>query len=226
MNMKQEIMITFDEIKKNKVVKTLIRKSDLYLSSLRYTSHGLEHVNEVVKRSKCLAEEIGFSNDDIEIVEIASYLHDIGNFMGRENHQTNGALISYSILRELNVDIGIIADITTAISNHDESNSIVTNKYTAVLILADKSHVHLSRVRSKNRINFDIHDKVNYAVKESKLRVDKENTEIWLDLIIDNSVSQVMDYFEIFINRMLLCKKAAKTLKYNFRLKINNAILY
>ena len=220
------MLIKFNDIKNNITVKALIEKSDLYLSALGYTSHGLEHVIEVVNRSRSLAKELNFSSEDIEIVSIASYLHDIGNFMGRENHQMSGALISYNILRELNYDINIIADITTAISNHDESNSIITNKYTAVLILSDKSHVHSSRVRSKNQMNFDIHDKVNYAVKESKLRVDKNNSEIWLDLIIDNSFSQVMDYFEIFLNRMLLCKKAAKTLNYNFRLKINDAILY
>jgi len=215
-----------DRIRGNKDIQILIAKSDEYLSSIGYTVHGLEHVQEVTKRAEEIARGVGLTEDDVQASCISAYLHDIGNFMGRENHQLSGALLTFNILREMNVDITLISKVMTAISNHDEVNSEITDKISAVLILADKSHVHKQRVRDKDPSKFDIHDKVNYAVQKSNIVPDSNKKEIWLSLSIDTSISKVLDYFEIFLNRMLLCKKAASFLGYNFHLKINNSILY
>lgn len=219
-------MTEFDKVKNSKEVQVLITKSDEYLENIGYTVHGLEHVQEVEKRAEKIAKDIGLSYEDIQASCISAYLHDIGNFMGRENHQLSGALLAFNILKEMNIDINLISKVMTAIANHDESNCEITNKVSAILILADKSHVHRLRVREKDPSKFDIHDKVNYAVQESNIITDISKKEIWLTLSIDTSISKVLDYFEIFLNRMLLCKKAASFLGYNFHLKINDSVLY
>ncbi len=215
-----------DKVKESKEVQALIAKSDEYLEKVGYTAHGLEHVQEVAERAEKIAKSIGLSYEDTQTAIISAYLHDIGNFMGRENHQLSGALLAYNILKDLDFDINFISKVMTAIASHDETNSEITDKVSAVLILADKSHVHKQRVREKSPFNFDIHDKVNYAVQESNIVVYPSKQEIWLSLLIDTNISKVLDYFEIFLKRMLLCKKAASFLGYNFHLKINDSILY
>ena len=219
-------MSEVDIVRESKEVQVLIAKSDEYLEKIGYTVHGIEHVQEVAKRSEKIAQNIGLSYEDTQAAIISAYLHDIGNFMGRENHQLSGALLAYNVPKELNFDISFILKVMTAIASHDETNSEITDKVSAVLILADKSHVHKQRVREKSVFNFDIHDKVNYAVQESDIIVYNSKQEIWLTLSIDTNISKVLDYFEIFLNRMLLCKKAASFLGYNFHLKINDSILY
>lgn len=219
-------MIEFEKIKNNNDVQILIAKSDEYLKSIGYTVHGLEHVEEVTRRAEKIAQDTELDEYNVQASCIAAYLHDIGNFLGRENHQLSGALIAFNILKEMNIDIDLISKVTMAIASHDETNGEITDKVSAVLVLADKSHVHKNRVRGKDPSKFDIHDRVNYAVQESELLVNRDRREIWLNLIIDVSVSTVMDYFEIFLNRMLLCRKAANVLGYNFHLKINESVLY
>lgn len=219
-------MIEFDKVINNKDIQFLINKSDEYLKIIGYTVHGIEHVREVTKRAEKIARDTELSEEDIEASCIASYLHDIGNFMGRENHQYTGALVAFNVLRDMKIDINLISKIATAIASHDETNGAITDKVSAVLILADKSHVHKNRVRGKNPSKFDIHDRVNYAVQESEILVLKDKKEIWLKLIIDVYISPVMDYFEIFLNRMLLCRRASDILGYSFHLKINESVLY
>jgi len=219
-------MITFDEIIKNKEIKTLIEKADGYLLALGYTDHGFNHINNVVERARMIAEKIGFSKEQIDITVVASYLHDIGNITGREHHSLAGSLMAFQLLRDLKMNIEKIAQIVTAIASHDEYAGEVTDEISAVLIIADKSDVRRSRVREKDITVFDIHDRVNYAVDKSEVIVIEGNKEIWINLKIDTIASPVMDYFEIFLNRMILCKKAAKKLNHAFHLKINDSVLY
>lgn len=219
-------MITFEEITKNKEIQYLIEKADGYLLALGYTDHGFNHIQNVTERARMIAEKIGFSKEKIEITCIASYLHDIGNITGREHHSLAGSLMAFQLLRDFSMETEKIAQIVTAIASHDEYTGDVTDEISAVLIIADKSDVRRSRVREKDQTVFDIHDRVNYAVEKSEVIVMEGNKEIWINLKIDTIASPVMDYFEIFLNRMILCKKAAKKLNHAFHLKINDSVLY
>jgi len=219
-------MVTFEEIKNNSEIKLLIQKADEYLLALGYTDHGFNHIKNVTERSRMIAEQIGFSSEKIELTCIASYLHDIGNITGRENHSLAGSLMSFQLLRDLSMDTNSIAQIVTAIASHDEYAGEVTDEISAVLIIADKSDVRRTRVREKDMKAFDIHDRVNYAVEKSEVIVMEGNKEIWINLKVDTIASPVMDYFEIFLNRMILCKKAAQKLDHAFHLKINDSVLY
>jgi len=219
-------MIAFEELKEKKEIQILIEKADSFLNALGYTDHGFNHINNVTNRARMIAEKIGFSLEKIELTCIASYLHDIGNITGRENHSLAGSLMAFQLLREYSDDTEAIAQVVTAIASHDEYSGDVTDDISAVLIIADKSDVRKSRVREKDLASFDIHDRVNYAVQQSEVIVIEGNQEIWLNLKIDAITSPVMDYFEIFLNRMILCKKAAKKLNHAFHLKINDSVLY
>lgn len=219
-------MLTFEEIKKNAEIQLLIKKADEYLLALGYTDHGFNHINNVTERARMIAEQIGFSTEKINLTCIASYLHDIGNITGRDNHSLAGSLMTFQVLRDLTTDTDSIAKIVTAIASHDEYTGDVTDDISAVLIIADKSDVRRSRVREKDMDAFDIHDRVNYAVEKSEVVVIEGNKEIWINLKIDTIASPVMDYFEIFLNRMILCKKAAQKLDHAFHLKINDSVLY
>lgn len=219
-------MIAFDKLKENKKIQILIEKADLFLFALGFTDHGFNHINNVTNRARMIAEKIGFSPEKIELTCIASYLHDIGNITGRENHSLAGSIMAFQLLNELTDDMESIAQIVTAIASHDEYCGDVTDDISAVLIIADKSDVRRSRVREKDMTSFDIHDRVNYAVQQSEVIVIEGNREIWINLKIDQIASPVMDYFEIFLNRMILCKKASKKLNHAFHLKINDSILY
>lgn len=219
-------MPTFEEITRNKEIRYLIEKADGYLLALGYTDHGFNHINNVTDRARMIAEKIGFSKEQIEITCIASFLHDIGNITGRENHSLAGSLMAFQLLRDYKMEIEKISQIVTAIASHDEYSGDVTDDISAILIIADKSDVRRSRVREKDINLFDIHDRVNYAVEKSEVIVMEGNKEIWINLKIDTIASPVMDYFEIFLNRMILCKKAAKKLNHAFHLKINDSVLY
>ncbi len=173
-----------------------------------------------------ISEKLNFSSDDIELVSIAGYLHDIGNVTGRKHHSIAGSLMAFQLLREKYMDMESITKIVTAIANHDEYGGEVTDIYSAVLIIADKSDVRQTRVRIKDANDFDIHDRVNYAVRHAEVMVIQATKEIWLNLSIDTQVSNVMDYFEIFLKRMLMCKEATKKLGHVFHLKINDSVLY
>ncbi|MBO5261445.1 MAG: HD domain-containing protein [Clostridia bacterium] len=215
-------MITYNDIKHNEAISTYIRKADESLVALGYTEHSFAHVGLVASRAEYILSTLGFSADDRELVKIASHLHDIGNIVNRREHSQSGAVMAFRILDKLDMDPSDIATIVSAIGNHDEGTGEAVNPIAAALIIADKSDVRRTRVRNQDPTTFDIHDRVNYSAIETNLYINEEKTQITLDLTIDTKISPVMDYFEIFLNRMLMCKKAAKALSLEFKLVINN----
>ena len=214
-------MITFEEIKQDPAIRTYIKKADESLINLGFTEHSFAHVGLVAANSKYILETLGYSPREVELVQIAAYLHDIGNLVNRIDHSQSGAVMAFRILDNLDCDPEEIATIVTAIGNHDEGTGQPVNAVAAALILADKSDVRRSRVRNRDMATFDIHDRVNYSVKKSQLKINEEHTLIKLKLWVDTKYGSVMDYFEIFMGRMLLCRKAAETLGLQFKLMIN-----
>ncbi len=214
-------MITFKEIKKDRQIKTYIQKADESLIALGYTEHSFAHVGIVAEVARYILSTLGYPERVIELAQIAGYMHDIGNVINRVDHAQSGAVMAFRILDNIGVDADEIATVISAIGNHDESTAVPVNEVAAALILADKTDVRFTRVRNRDLASFDIHDRVNYAVKESKTVINEEKTIISLNLTIDTEVSSVMDYFEIFLERMILCKKAAEKLKLRFQLVIN-----
>jgi len=214
-------MLTFKDVKNNETINTYIRQADKALVSLGFTEHSFAHVTKVAETAAYILRKLGYCEHDIELVSIAGYLHDIGNLVNRIDHSQSGAVMAFRILDNLNMDPSDIAQIVSAIGNHDEGTGVPVDHVAAALILADKSDVRRSRVRNTEISSFDIHDRVNYSVKKSDLFIDDDNTFIELDLEIDTSMSSIMDYFEIFLGRMVLCRKAADKLSLKFKLKIN-----
>ena len=206
-------------------MKTYITKADESLKALGYTEHSFAHVTKVAMVASDILKTLGYSEREIELAKIAGYLHDIGNVINRIDHAQSGAVMAFRILDKLGMDAEEIADIVTAIGNHDEGTGRPVSPMAAALILADKSDVRRSRVRNQEESKFDIHDRVNYSVRESELAIDEDRTVIWLKLTVDTTYGSVMDYFEIFMGRMLLCRKAAETLGLQFRLMINDQAL-
>lgn len=213
--------ITIEDIKNNETISTYIQKADESLISMGFTEHSFAHVGKVAHDAKEILETLGYPQRDAELAEIAGYLHDIGNVINRIDHAQSGAVMAFRILDKMGAEAGDIATIVTAIGNHDEKTAFPVNPVAAALILADKCDVRESRVRNKDHITFDIHDRVNYSVKQSKLLIRPEEKEIELRLRIDTTICAVMDYFEIFLTRMILCKKAAEKLDLKFVLRIN-----
>jgi uncharacterized protein len=218
-------VINLNDVQENKQVKTLISKADDNLGALGYTEHGFRHCRLTAKAARRLLLELGADQREAELAGIAGYLHDIGNVMGRREHDVAGAIIALGILQEMGMPLEEAADVSAAIGNHDEEEGRVVNRITAALVMADKSDVHRSRVRNRDISTFDIHDRVNYAVEESRLNINPEEKIISLDLRIDTSISQVMEYFEIFLTRMVMCRRAASFLEARFALKINEVDL-
>ena len=218
-------MISYEELKKNPAIRTYIQKADESLISLGYTEHSFAHVCSVAEEASSILEALGYDEHTREIAKIAGYLHDIGNLVNRADHSQSGAVMAFRILDNLGFSAEDIATIVTAIGNHDEGTGVPVNAVAAALILADKSDVRKSRVRNSDIHNFDIHDRVNYSVKKSVLCVSEDKSRITLTLDIDTAFSSVTDYFEIFLNRMLLCKRAADKLGMKFGLIINSQIL-
>ena len=218
-------MVTLEDVKNNKKVKIYIEKSDKYLESIGYTEHGFRHAKITAKIAEDVLARLKFPSGEVELAGIAGYLHDIGNLMGRDFHGQGGSLLAANILEEAGMETEKIATVLGAIGNHEDEEHIPANAVSAAVILADKSDVHKSRVRNPSMIKFDIHDRVNYAAKKSILKVDNEKKNITLELIIDTSISQVMEYFEIFLTRMNVCRKAANFLNCSFNLIINNVKL-
>ncbi|NLX83743.1 MAG: HD domain-containing protein [Clostridiales bacterium] len=213
--------ITLEHIKKNPAVRAYIKKSDESLLAMGFTEHSFAHVTRVAVTAQRILEETGHTQRDGELAAIAGYLHDIGNMINRKGHETSGALMAFYLLSEMGMPEEEIATITTTIGNHDESTAFPVNDVAAALIIADKSDVRRTRVRNKDTIAFDIHDRVNYAVTQSTITVHKELGEIHLALAIDTEASPLSEYFEIFLSRMILCRKAAEKLGYQFGLVIN-----
>lgn len=214
-------MITYKEIKNNEAIKAYIKKADESLSALGFTEHSFAHVGLVANRAEYILSEMGYDSHTIELTKIAAHLHDIGNIVNRREHSQSGAVMAFRILDNLDMSPEDIATIVTAIGNHDEGEGEAVNEVSAALILADKSDVRRTRVRNSDMTKFDIHDRVNYSVYESDLKVDKLKKEVALLLKIDTEISSVMNYFEIFLGRMLMCKKAALKLGLEFKLIIN-----
>lgn len=214
-------MITFEDIKKDEAIKTYIQKADESLVALGYTEHSFAHVTKVAVTAADILEKTAHSKEDIELAKIAGFLHDIGNLVNRVEHSQSGAMMAFRILNQMGMPPADVATVVTAIGNHDEGTGVAVNDVAAALILADKTDVRRSRVRNREITSFDIHDRVNYSVKESKLDIDIENRYIILKLTIDTDISSVMNYFEIFLTRMLLCQKAAEKLELTFGLIIN-----
>ncbi len=211
--------ITIEQIKNNESVKSYIKKADESLIALGYTEHSFSHVTKVSSTAKEILLTLGYPKRDAELAEIAGYLHDIGNIINRIDHAQSGAVMAFRLLDKMDAEPDEIATIITAIGNHDEATAFPVNPVAAALILADKTDVRRNRVRNSTPQKFDIHDRVNYSVVRSDVQISKE--EITLDLDIDASICPLMDYFEIFLNRMLLCRKAAEKLGIKFLLIIN-----
>lgn len=214
--------LTYEEIRKNDTINTYIKQADLNLTALGFTEHSFPHVCKVAEMAGMMLEKLGYDEHQVELAKIAGYMHDIGNVVNRIDHAQSGAVMSFRILDKMGADDEDIATIVAAIGNHDESTAFPVNPVAAALIIADKSDVRESRVRDTADITSDIHDRVNYAVKEQKLEVFPEDRKIVLTLEINNDISEVMEYFEIFMGRMKLCKKAAEKLDMKFKLIINS----
>jgi metal-dependent HD superfamily phosphatase/phosphodiesterase len=218
--MVREMKITYKDIKKSEEVRAYIQKADESLLSLGFTEHSFAHVTKVAELAGQILTILGYSEHEVELAKISGYLHDIGNVVNRIDHAQSGAVMAFRILDKMDMDPDDIATVVTAIGNHDESTAYPVNPIAAALIIADKTDVRRSRVRNRSTIQFDIHDRVNYSVTSSKVIVTKE--EVCLDISIDTSVCELMEYFEIFLGRMMLCKKAAEALDIKFSLIINN----
>ena len=186
-----------------------------------YTEHSFAHVTKVADTAKYILETLGYPEREVELAKIAGYLHDIGNLINRSDHSQSGAVMAFRLLEKLGMEPAEIAVIVSAIGNHDEGTGVPVDELAAALILADKSDVRRTRVRNMDISRFDIHDRVNYSVKKSILKINEEKTLIKLKLSIDTKYGSILDYFEIFMNRMLLCRKAADYLGLDFKLIIN-----
>lgn len=213
--------MTFQEIAANETIRAYIRKADESLVALGYTEHSFAHVTHVAETARYILETLGYDAHTVELAQIAGYLHDIGNLVNRVDHSLSGAVMAFQILTSLGCPADDVATVVTAIGNHDEGTGRPVSPMAAALILADKSDVRRSRVRNQDKSTFDIHDRVNYSVTKAELKINESKTLIKLKLHIDTRYGSVMDYFEIFLNRMTLCRRAAETLGLQFKLIIN-----
>ena len=214
-------MIDFATIRSNPDINTYIKAADDALLALGYTEHSFEHVSIVSHRCAEILTSLGKDQKTVELAKIAGYMHDIGNVVNRVDHSQSGAIMAFRILDKLGMESESIARIVSAIGNHDEGTGVPTSDISAALILADKSDVRRGRVRTDSSLETDIHDRVNYSVEESRLVIDKEGSTVSLFIEIDTSISAIMDYFQIFLGRMVLCIKAADKLGLAFTLIIN-----
>ncbi len=218
--------LTFETVKNNEEIKTYIRKADESLRAIGYTEHSFAHVMKTACEAARILETLGYPARTVELAKIAGYMHDIGNIINRKDHAQSGAIMTFRILDKLGMPADELATVVCAIGNHDEGTGLPVSEVAAALILADKSDVRRSRVRADDRPpQGDIHDRVNYAVVESGIELDTETRRLSLRLKIDTEHCAVMDYFEIFLTRMMLCRRAAEYLGLTFRLIINDAVM-
>ena len=214
-------MISYENIINDEAVKSYITSADESLAALGFTEHSFTHVLHVAETAGYILKTLGYDERTIEIAKIAGYLHDIGNLVNRKEHSQSGAVMAWSILHDMGGEPKEISAIVTAIGNHDEGTGVPVNDVAAAMILADKADVRRSRVRNQDFSCFDIHDNVNYSVVESVLQINESKTEIELSLQLDKEYGSVMDFFEIFMERMLLCRRAAEKLGLKFKLSID-----
>ena len=217
--------MTYEQVKMDEAVKVYISQADASMEALGFTEHSFAHVGRVSSIAGDILETLGYPERTAELAKIAGYLHDIGNVVNRVDHSQSGAVMAFRILDRMEFPPEEIAAIVTAIGNHDEGTGVPVNAVAAALIIADKSDVRRSRVRDKADIAQDIHDRVNYSVTGSQLRISEDHTQMILELTVDTAVSSIMEYFEIFMKRMLLCRKAADKLGLSFRVTINGQSL-
>lgn len=222
---KEEKVITLEDVKKNEELKQLILSSQKQLNALGYTEHSIRHISIVSQRAGEVLKALDYPEERIELAKIAGYMHDIGNCVNRVDHAHTGAILAYEILKDMGMDIEKRTEIMMAIGNHDEQTGTAVSDISAALILADKSDAHRDRVVNHNMATFDKHDKVNYAVTNSEFLIDKEKRKAILKLTIDTEISPVLDYFEIFMDRTMMSKYAAKYLGIWFELVINDTKL-
>ena len=218
-------MITLEDVKKNEEVESFIKASQKQLNALGYTEHSYRHIGIVSKRTEEILRKLGYDERTIELGKIAGYLHDIGNCVNRVDHAHTGAILAYNILKEMGMPANERTEIMMAIGNHDENTGSAVSDISAALILADKSDVHRDRVVNTNMSTFDIHDRVNYAVTDAQLEVDEKTRTVTLNLTIDTQICPVLDYFQIFMDRTMMSKYAAKFLHIWFELVINGTKL-
>ena len=217
--------MTFEQVKNDAAVRVYIAQADAAMEALEFTEHSFAHVSLSAERAGYILKTLGYPERTVELAKIAGYLHDIGNIINRSEHSQSGAIMAFRILDRMEFPQEEIAQIISAIGNHDEGTGVPVNPIAAALIIADKSDVRRSRVRDKKTISIDIHDRVNYSVIRSDICINDTHTELTLKLEVDTSVGSVMEYFEIFLIRMLMCRKAAEKLGLSFRLVINDQLM-
>lgn len=218
-------MVSFEDIKNSEEINNLIISSQKQLDALGYTEHAMRHITIVSNRAAAVLENLGYNSHRVELARIAGYMHDIGNVINRTDHAHSGAILAYQILKEMGMEMQDRTEIMMAIGNHDEATGTAVSDISAALILADKSDVHRDRVVNQNMSTFDKHDKVNYAVTNAEFNMDVKNRKITLDLTIDTQICPVLDYFEIFMDRTMMSKYAAKYLNLWYGLIINGTKL-
>ena len=215
--------LNYKEIRKNKEVLAYLKKGNDNLGVYGFTDHSEVHCAMVAERAGMILKKLGYSEHEVELAKIAGFMHDIGNAVNRKNHGEYGALLADRILEKMDMELEDRVTIVSAIGTHDESTGGAKDAISAALILADKTDVRRNRVRPKEMSNFDIHDRVNYAVTEAKLKVNPEKKVITLDLQIDENICSMLEYFEIFLQRMLMCRRAAEMLGVKFKLTANGS---
>jgi putative nucleotidyltransferase with HDIG domain len=212
--------VSLEEVQQDPELSLYIASADRVMEAMGYTEHGFRHANLVAKIAYQVLHRLGYPERDAQLASVAGYLHDVGNALARDAHGQTGAVLVYQSLRE-RVKGADLMPVIAAIANHEETEGIAVSPISAAVILADKADVHRSRVRKPVELDHDIHDRVNYAVEQSFLRVDSDARTVSLELTIDTAISQVMEYFEIFLSRMQMCRHAANELQARFRLVIN-----
>jgi metal-dependent HD superfamily phosphatase/phosphodiesterase len=217
--------MTYEQIRQDEAIKTYIRQADASLAALGFTEHSFAHVGRVAEMAGYILEAMGYPERTVELAKIAGYLHDIGNLVNRVEHSQSGAVMAFRLLDKMGFPAEEICTVVSAIGNHDEGTGVPVNPVAAALILADKSDVRRSRVRVTDMKDFDIHDRVNYSVTKSELKINEKKTNVKLKLSVDTHFSPVMNYFEIFMNRMIMCRHAAEALGLDFKLIINEQIM-
>lgn len=217
--------VTYEDVRNSEEIRTYIKQADESLKAIGYTEHSFAHCTKVAKVAGDLLEKLGYDAHEVELARIAGFMHDIGNVVNRIDHAQSGAMMAFRILDKMGMPPEDVATVITAIGNHDEQTAAAVNAVAAALIIADKKDVRRSRVRNRSTINFDIHDRVNYAAEKSDVILEPDSKTITLDLKINTEICAVMDYFEIFTGRMLLCRKAAEFLGLQFKLDINDVYL-
>ena len=219
------MQVTFDMVRNSPEVRTYITQADASLTALGFTEHSFAHVTKCAQVAADILTQLGYSPREVELARIAAFMHDIGNVVNRHDHAISGATMAFRILDNMGMEPANVAAVISVIGHHDDSTAFPVNAVAAALILADKTDVRRSRVRNKDMATFDIHDRVNYSVERSEVLLDTQAKTITLSLSINTQVCAVMDYFEIFLQRMVLCRRAAEQLSLSFRLEINGQLL-